>query len=103
MLDLYETFADTSDGCSIPSDTISRSIKNAHDLLDSRQRVGGQGKSGHGSESSNYQDKTDYQTFSLIVEPNCYKTKQTILENSLRMLNVSTIDLLKEVSFIFLT
>ena len=75
MLDLYETFADTSDGCSIPSDTISRSIKNAHDLLDSRQRVGGQGKSGHGSESSNYQDKTDYQTFSLIVEPNCYKTK----------------------------
>ena len=40
--DLDETFTDTLDGCSLPSDTISRSIRNAHVLLDSRKRLGGQ-------------------------------------------------------------
>ena len=42
MSDLDETFTDTSDGCSLPSDTISRSIRNVHDHLDSRKRIGGQ-------------------------------------------------------------
>ena len=35
MSDLDETFTETSDGCSLPSDTISRSIRNVHVLLDS--------------------------------------------------------------------
>ena len=42
MSDLDETFTDTSDGCFLPSDTISRSIRNVHVLLDSRKRLGGQ-------------------------------------------------------------
>ena len=41
MSDLDETFTDTSDGCSLPSDTISRFIRNVHVLLDSGKRLGG--------------------------------------------------------------
>ena len=42
MSDFDETFIDTLDGCSLSYDTISRSIRNVHDLLDSRKRIGGQ-------------------------------------------------------------
>ena len=49
MSDLDKTFTDTSDGCSLPSDTISRSIRNVYVLLDSRKRLGGQVQSSHGS------------------------------------------------------
>jgi len=42
MSDLDETFTDTLDGCPLPSDTISSSIKNVLVLLDSRKRLGGQ-------------------------------------------------------------
>jgi len=42
MSDLDETFTGTSDGYSLPSDTISRSIRNVHVLLDSKKRLGGQ-------------------------------------------------------------
>ena len=44
MSDYYETFTDSSDGCSLLSDPISRSIRNNHLLLDFRKRLGGQGK-----------------------------------------------------------
>ena len=44
MSDHYETFTDSSDGCSLLSDTISRSIRNNHLFLDFRKRLGGQGK-----------------------------------------------------------
>ena len=37
MSDLDETFTDTSDECFLPSDTISRSIRNVHVLQDSRK------------------------------------------------------------------
>ena len=40
MSDLDETFTDTSDGCSPPSDTISRSIRNVHVVLDFMKRLG---------------------------------------------------------------
>ena len=40
--DLDETFTDTSNGCSLSSVTISRSIRNVHVLLDSRKRLSGQ-------------------------------------------------------------
>ena len=40
MSDLDETFTETSDGCSLPSDTISRSIRNVYVLPDSRKRLG---------------------------------------------------------------
>ena len=49
MSNLDETFTDTSDGCSLPSDTIYRSIRNFHVLLDTRKRLGGQVESWHGS------------------------------------------------------
>ena len=49
MSDLYETFTDTSDGCSLLSDTISRSIRKVHVLLESRKRLGGHVKHWHGS------------------------------------------------------
>jgi len=45
MSDLDETFTDTSDECFLPSDTISRSIRNVHVLLESMKRHGGQEKS----------------------------------------------------------
>ena len=45
MSDLDETFTDSYDGCSLPYDTISRSIRNVHPLLDLRMRLGGQEKS----------------------------------------------------------
>jgi len=44
MSDHYETFTDSSAGCSLLSNTISRSIRNNHLLLDFRKRLGGQGK-----------------------------------------------------------
>ena len=44
MSDHYETFTDSSDGCSLLSDPISRSIRNNHLLLDFRKRLGGQEK-----------------------------------------------------------
>ena len=44
MPDLDETFTDTSDECSLPSDTISGSIRKIHVLLESRKRGGGQEK-----------------------------------------------------------
>ena len=37
MSDLDQSFTDTSDGCSFPSNTISRFIRNVHVLLDSRK------------------------------------------------------------------
>ena len=40
--DLDETFTDTLDGCSLPSTTIFRFIRNVHVLLESRKRLGGQ-------------------------------------------------------------
>ena len=40
MSDLDETFTDTSDGCSPTSDTISRSIRNVHVVLDFMKRLG---------------------------------------------------------------
>ena len=49
LFDLDETFKDISDECSLPSDTISRSIRNVHVLQDSRKRLGGQVESWHGS------------------------------------------------------
>ena len=49
MSDVAENFTDTSDGCSLPSDTISRSIRNVHVLLDSRKRLEGQVESWNGS------------------------------------------------------
>ena len=49
MSDLDETFTETSDGCPLPSDTISRSIRNVYVLLDSRKRLGGQVEFLHGS------------------------------------------------------
>ena len=42
MSDLDETFTDTLDRCSLPSDTISRSIRNVYVHLDSMKRLGGQ-------------------------------------------------------------
>jgi len=41
MSDHYEAFTDSSDGCFLLSDTISRSIRNNHLLLDFRKRLGG--------------------------------------------------------------
>ena len=49
MSDLDETFTDTYDECSLPVDTIFRSIRYVHDVLDSRKRLGGQVESWHGS------------------------------------------------------
>ena len=49
MSDLDKTFTDTYDGCSLASDTISKSIRNVHVLLDSRKRLGGQVDFWHGS------------------------------------------------------
>ena len=40
MSDLDKTFTDTSNGCSLPSDTISRSIRNVHVVLDFMKRLG---------------------------------------------------------------
>ena len=48
MSDLDDTFTDTSDECFLPSDTISRSIRTIHVLLESQKRHGGQEKSWHG-------------------------------------------------------
>ena len=81
MSDLDETFTDTSDECSLQSDTISRSIWNIHVLLESRKRHGGQEKFWHGcwyysdlDKTSYKEDKTSSQTISPIVESNCYIT-----------------------------
>ena len=49
LFDLDETFKDISDECSLPSDTISRSISYVHVLLDSIMRLGGQVESWHDS------------------------------------------------------
>ena len=64
--DLDETFKDTSDGCSLPSATISKSIRNVHVLLESRKRLGGQEKS---------DVRTSSQTIRLTVESKCCITK----------------------------
>ena len=45
MSDLDDTFTQTSDECFLPSDTISRSIRNIHVLLESRKRHGWQAES----------------------------------------------------------
>ena len=42
---LDETFTDTSEVCSLPSDTISKCFRNIHVLQDSRKRLGGQEES----------------------------------------------------------
>ena len=42
MADLDETLKEASYGCSLPSDTISRLMRNVHILLDSRKRLRGQ-------------------------------------------------------------
>ena len=44
-----KTFSDTYDECSLPSDTISSSIRNVYILLDSGKRLEGQVESWHGS------------------------------------------------------
>ena len=49
MSDLHATFTDTSERCSLPSDIISRSIRNVNVLLDSRKKLGVQVESLHGS------------------------------------------------------
>ena len=49
MTDLDETFTETSDECSLPSDTISRTIRNIYLLIDFRKRLGKQEKSWNGS------------------------------------------------------
>ena len=47
MSDLNETSTDTSDECFLPYETVSRSIRNTHVLLESRKRHGGQEKYWH--------------------------------------------------------
>ena len=47
--DLDETFTDTYDGCSLPFDTFSRSVRNVNFILDSRKGLGGQVESWHAS------------------------------------------------------
>ena len=49
MSDLDVNFLESSDGCSLPSDTISRSIRNVYVLLDFGKRLGGLVESWHGS------------------------------------------------------
>ena len=75
MSDFDETVTNTSDGYSIPSDTIYRSIRNVHILLESRMRLGGHV----------LQDKTSSQTISLIVQSSCYITKQGLTQLKSRL------------------
>ena len=43
LSDLDESFTDASDGCYLPSDSISRSIRNRNVLQDSRKKPGRMG------------------------------------------------------------
>ena len=47
--DIDETFSEASDGCSLPSDTISSFVRNLYVLLDSRKRLNEQVVFWHGT------------------------------------------------------